>query len=149
VSDPAGQAGGVPARRRRRRATAASRRAWRGFTLIELLVVLAIIATLLSISAPRFLTSFDRAREAALRENLFIVRGAIDKYVGDTGRYPERLEDLVSRRYLRSLPVDPLTDSADTWTLVPPPAGAAPGQVYDLRSGAPGQAADGSAYADW
>ena len=69
----------------------------RGFTLIELLVVMAIIATLLSIVAPRYFTHLDRAREAALRETLVVVRDAIDKFHGDTGRYPESLEELVSQ----------------------------------------------------
>lgn len=119
----------------------------RGFTLIELLVVLAIIATLLTIAAPRYFAHLDRARETALKETLFVVRDAIDKFHGDTGRYPETLAELVDKRYLRKLPADPLTDQADAWTLLPPPAGG-PG-VYDLKSGAAGQAADGTPYADW
>ena len=120
----------------------------RGFTLIELLVVMAIIATLLSIVAPRYFTHLDRAREAALRETLVVVRDAIDKFHGDTGRYPESLEELVSRRYLRTLPIDPVSESSETWILLPPPAEpaeptdpadtqAASG-VWDIRSGAGG-----------
>lgn len=120
-----------------------------GFTLIELLVVLAIVATLLAIAAPRYFASLDRAREAALRETLFVMRDAIDKYHGDTGRYPASLETLVERRYLRKLPPDPITESVETWIVLPPPPGAADGAVYDVRSGAPGAGADGSAYADW
>jgi len=120
-----------------------------GFTLIELLVVLAIIATLLTIAAPRYFVSLERAREAALRQTLFVMRDAIDKYHGDTGRYPASLEALVDKRYLRKLPPDPLTESADTWIALPPPPGAADGGVYDVKSGAPGVGADGSAYADW
>ncbi len=120
-----------------------------GFTLIELLVVLAIIATLLAIAAPRYFTSLDRAREAALRETLFVMRDAIDKYHGDTGRYPENLTDLVGKRYLRKLPADPITESVDTWVVVMPPAGAAGGQLYDVKSGAPGEGSDSTPYADW
>lgn len=120
-----------------------------GFTLIELLVVLAIVAALLAIAAPRYFTSLDRAREAALRETLFVMRDAIDKYHGDTGRYPDQLDELVSKRYLRKLPPDPITESTDTWVVVLPPPGAAGGQVYDIRSGAPGMGADGTPYADW
>jgi general secretion pathway protein G len=128
----------------------------RGFTLIELLVVMAIIATLLSIVAPRYFTHLDRAREAALRETLVVVRDAIDKFHGDTGRYPESLEELVSRRYLRTLPIDPVSESSETWILLPPPAEpaeptdpadtqAASG-VWDIRSGAGGEA---QPYAQW
>ncbi len=121
----------------------------RGFTLIELLVVLAIIATLLAIAAPRYFGSLDRARDSALRETLFVMRDAIDKYHGDTGRYPESLDDLVVKRYLRKLPPDPVTDSSETWVELPPPAGAAAGRVYDVKSGAPGNGADGLPYAEW
>jgi len=121
----------------------------RGFTLIELLVVLAIVAALLAIAAPRYFTSLDRAREASLRETLFVMRDAIDKYHGDTGRYPDNLDELVTKRYLRKLPPDPLTESADTWVVVMPPPGAAAGNIYDVKSGAPGESSDSTPYADW
>lgn len=124
-------------------------RALRAFTLIELLVVLAIVATLLAIAAPRYFTSLDRAREASLRETLLVMRDAIDKYHGDTGRYPETLDELVAKRYLRKLPSDPITDSAGTWVVVLPPAGAARGNVYDVRSGADGRSADGTPFSEW
>lgn len=120
-----------------------------GFTLIELLVVMAIVATLLAIAAPRYFTSLDRARDASLRESLFVMRDAIDKFHYDTGRYPGSLEDLVSQRYLRKLPPDPVTESSETWVTVPPPDAAVPGQVYDVRSGAPGSGADGTPYSEW
>ncbi|HEX9395311.1 MAG TPA: prepilin-type N-terminal cleavage/methylation domain-containing protein [Burkholderiales bacterium] len=119
-----------------------------GFTLIELMVVLAIIATLLTIAAPRYLGSLDRSKEAVLKEDLFQVRDAIAKYHGDKGRYPESLETLAAERYLRKVPVDPLTDSSLTWLTVAPVEPEQSG-VYDLRSGAPGRASDGTAYADW
>ena len=116
----------------------------RGFTLIELLVVMAIIATLLTIASPRYFAHLDRAREAALRETLFVVRDAIDKFHADTGRYPAELDELVARRYLRKLPVDPVSESSESWTIVPPPGELA--GVSDLRSGAGGAE---KPYAQW
>lgn len=120
----------------------------RGFTLIELLVVMAILATLLSIAAPRYFDSLERAGEAALRTDLRVLREAIDKYRADTGRLPESVEQLVTARYLRAVPVDPITDRADTWISVPHPDGATPG-VYDVQSGAAGSSRDGSSFASW
>ncbi len=119
-----------------------------GFTLIELLVVMAIIATLLSIAVPRYFHSMERSKEAVLRQDLATMRDALDKYYGDTGKYPDALDDLVAKKYLRSIPVDPITDSAATWVVVPP-EDAGKGAVYDVRSGAEGNASDGSAYASW
>lgn len=116
----------------------------RGFTLIELLVVMAIIATLLTIATPRYFSHLDKAREAALRETLFVVRDSIDKFHSDTGRYPAELDELVSKRYLRRLPVDPISESADTWVIVPPPSELT--GVWDLKSGAGGE---GAPYAKW
>jgi general secretion pathway protein G len=126
-------------------ATCRSRRS--GFTLIELLVVLAIIATLLSIVAPRYYQHVERSKEAVLRENLATVRDAIDQYHADAGAWPATLEALVERRYLRALPVDPITERSDTWLLLPPPGGEA--GVYDIRSGAEGNGLDGRSYGDW
>ncbi len=120
----------------------------RGFTLIELLVVLAIIALLLSVATLRYFSSLDRARETALKQDLYTMREAIQKYSADKGRYPETLEALVADRYLRSVPVDPLTDSAATWVVVPP-KGEDPKGVADVFSGAPGAAQDGTPYASW
>lgn len=119
-----------------------------GFTLIELLVVLAILATLLAIAAPRYFDSVDRAKESALRSDLRVLRDAIDKHRADTGRLPESLAQLVDRRYLRNLPIDPITDSSSDWILLAHPDGQTAG-VYDVRSGAKGEARDGSAYASW
>jgi general secretion pathway protein G len=121
-----------------------------GFTLIELLVVFAIIALLLSVALPRYQTSVQRSKEAVLKQNLTTAREAIDRYHADRGRYPDGLDDLVREGYLRSLPHDPLTESSATWTIVPPrDLAAAGGRVFDLRSGAPGAARDGSRYEDW
>ncbi len=118
----------------------------RGFTLIELLVVLAIVAMLLTIAVPRYFSSMDNARETSLRQNLAVMRGAIDQYNGDLGRYPNSLQDLVTARYLRSIPPDPITGAADQWATDPDPA---KGGVRDVRSGAPGNARDGTPYASW
>ena len=119
-----------------------------GFTLIELLVVLAIIGTLLTLAVPRYVHSVERSKEAVLKQDLSALRDALDKYYGDTGKYPDALDDLVAKKYLRSIPVDPITGSASTWVAVPP-EDPAKGGVYDVRSGAPGNAPDGSAYASW
>jgi general secretion pathway protein G len=119
-----------------------------GFTLVELLVVMSIIALLMSIAVPRYFHSTDKAREAVLKQNLLQMRDAIDKFYGDLGRYPESLDDLVSRKYLRKVPADPVTDSARTW-LTTPPADPGLGTVFDVKSGAEGTALDGSRYGDW
>lgn len=120
----------------------------RGFTLIELLVVMAVVALLLSIVAPRYLTQADRAREAVLRENLAGVRLAIDQFHADRGGYPGSLQELVDQRYLRKIPVDPMTNQSATWQPVTQEEEGRP-VVYDVKSGAPGMAMDGSAYASW
>lgn len=120
----------------------------RGFTLVELLVVLAIIGTLLSIAAPRYTGSTDRAKEMVLKENLATLREAIDKHYGDTGSYPASLDDLVTKRYLRRVPEDPVTDSATTWIPIPPPEGKK-GSVFDVKSGAPGKGRDGTVFRDF
>lgn len=119
-----------------------------GFTLIELLVVMVIIATLLSIVAPRYFASVDRAKEAALRTNLRTMRDAIDKYASDTGQYPESLDQLVTSKYLRSVPIDTITDRADSWVSVPYPDPSKPG-IFDVRSGATGMGLNGTAYSTW
>lgn len=120
----------------------------RGFTLIELLVALAIIALLLSIAVPRYLGSLTRSEEAVLKENLALMRDALDKHFADTGRYPAAIEELASKKYLRAVPLDPITQSAATWVQVPP-ADARLGGVFDVRSGAQGTGADGRPYAQW
>ena len=119
-----------------------------GFTLIELLVVLAIVSTLLLLVAPRYFHQVDASKEAVLRDNLRTVRDVIDKFYGDNGRYPETLEELVEKKYLRALPVDPMTESTATWQLVPVPEGYK-GVVYDIHSGSADAAKDGRKYADW
>lgn len=120
----------------------------RGFTLIELLVVMAVIGMLITLSVPRFFGQVDRAKESVLRQDLAAMRDAIDKHFGDVGLYPESLEELVVKRYIRKVPVDPLTDRADTWIIVAPPKKET-GKVFDIKTGASGRAHDGSDYASW
>jgi general secretion pathway protein G len=120
-----------------------------GFTLIELIVVLAILALLLSIAVPRYFQHIERAKEATLRQDLSVMRDSIDKFFGDKGRYPDSLEELVKERYLRAIPMDPVTESASTWVPVPPPLDVqVKGQVYDVRSGADGNALNGKPYSE-
>jgi general secretion pathway protein G len=119
----------------------------RGFTLIELLVVMAALGLLLAIAAPRYVEHVDRAREVVLKQNLAGLRDAIDKFHADRARYPRDLQELVQLRYLRQVPVDPVTDRSDTWVIVPPQGQS--NAVFDVRSGAPGNARDGAPYARW
>ena len=119
-----------------------------GFTLIELIIVLAIVATLLSIAVPRYYSSIDRSKEAVLKENLYQMRDAIGKYQADKGKYPESLAALASEKYLRKLPLDPITESDTTWIVVPP-EDPQKGGVYDVRSGAQGKALDGTEFSTW
>lgn len=116
--------------------------------MIELLVVMAIIATLLSLAVPRYIGNVDKAKEATLRENLATLRDVVDKHYADTGKYPASLDDLVTRKYLRKIPLDPITDSNQTWIVVAPDD-PQKGGVYNVHSGAPGKARDGSAFRDW
>lgn len=124
-----------------------SQRHVHGFTLIELLVVLAIIAALLTLVSPNYFRHLGKAKETVLKENLLQTRDAIDKFVADTGKYPNDLQALVSGHYLRSLPLDPITDKTDSWQIIAPE----PGQdgVADIKSGAQGKAQDGTGYQDW
>lgn len=121
----------------------------RAFTLIELIVVLAIIGVLLSLALPRFAASVDRSKEAVLRQNLAAMRDALDQFYADTGVRPSSLGDLVTRRYLREIPLDPITDTRDGWIVIEPPPDSGAAGVFDVRSGASGAASDGTVYRDW
>ena len=107
------------------------RGAARGFTLIELVVVMSVIALLLTLAVPRYFHSIDNARANVQRQNVASIRDAIDKFHGDQGRYPDSLNELVDKRYLRSLPLDPVTESPH-WIVIAPPD-SAQGAVYDVR----------------
>ncbi|OYU00182.1 MAG: type II secretion system protein G [Burkholderiales bacterium PBB1] len=120
-----------------------------GFTLIEMMVVMAIVATLLTLALPRYFHSVERSREAVLKHDLRTLRDAIDRHLADRGRYPQTLDELVERRYLRRVPPDPITDSVSTWITLPPPEGELRDGVYDVRSGAPGNSLDGEPYDSW
>lgn len=120
-----------------------------GFTLVELLVVMAILATLITIAAPRYFGHVDRAREASLKTSLNVMRDAIDKFHGDQGRYPESLDELVTKRYIRKIPPDPITDKTSTWIIQQPSDQSALGSAYDVHSGAPGNGEEGTPYAEW
>jgi len=119
-----------------------------GFTLIELLVVMAIIGTLLSIAVPRYFRALEHARETVLKQDLAILREAIDKYYADLNQYPEKLPDLVERHYVRSVPVDPFTKVADSWALIQSEDPDHPG-IRDIHSGAEQLAGDGAAVSSW
>jgi general secretion pathway protein G len=125
----------------------------RGFTLIELLVVISLIMILASVALSNYRNSVTMAKEAALRSNLFQMREAIDQYYADKARYPESLDALVSEGYLRSMPLDPFTNSKTTWQTTPAEAqpgvlSTSPG-IYDVKSGSDATAVDGSRYSDW
>jgi general secretion pathway protein G len=131
-----------------------------GFTLLELLVVMTIIGILAAVAIPALRDSPQRAREAALKEDLFTMRSTIDQFHGDKGYYPPDLATLVTEGYLRQIPLDPMTKSRDTWVIAleelePVSEGAAPPEesptpgVVDVHSGATGKALDGTLYKDW
>jgi general secretion pathway protein G len=111
------------------------------------MVVMAMVALLLSIALPRYFSGLERAKETVLKQDLQTMRAAIDDYYADKGKYPYSLETLVEHKYLRFIPIDPLTEQSDTWLEVPVPDNRA--GIYDIQSGAEGLASDGSAFSDW
>jgi len=115
-----------------------------GFTLVELLVVMTIIGLLLSISLPRYFGAIERSKETVLKENLRVTRAQIDRFFADKGRYPAALDELVVDKYLRSVPVDPITESDQTW--IPVPAEGEESGIKDIQSGATGSTRDGVPY---
>src|ERR1700757_3893124 len=125
----------------------------RGFTLIELMVVMAIIIIILGFAAPRYQQSVLHAREGALKQDLYTLRQAIDEFTLDKQRAPQSLDDLVSAGYLRTVPKDPITDSAQTWQVVQEDVLLSVDQtqpgISDVHSGAPGASSDGTPYSSW
>ena len=124
-----------------------------GFTLIELLVVTALVVVLASLALVGYQNSLVRAREAVLKEDLFRLRDAIDQYYADKNKWPQALQDLVTDGYVRKVPEDPITNSADSWQTVPaePDPGnpsSEPG-IFDVKSGSDRTALDGTPYAEW
>jgi general secretion pathway protein G len=125
----------------------------RGFTLIELLVVMTIAVILAGVGLTLYGTSVTRAKEAALSEDLFQMRKAIDEYYADKQKYPPDLEALVSEKYLREIKPDPFTLSIDSWqTVMSEPDAANPSAetgIWNVKSGAPGTGSDGRPYSEW
>ncbi|MCI4445453.1 MAG: type II secretion system protein [Candidatus Aminicenantes bacterium] len=127
----------------------------KGFTLIEILVVLSIIGILLGLAVPQYQMSVKRAREAVLKENLFILRKMIDQYYQDKHRYPPTLQSLIEENYLKTIPIDPITGSAETWVEIrqtPPADEYIPPEnlgVVDVKSGSEARALDGTFYNTW
>ncbi len=150
--NPAGasEAPSVRAAAVRRRPLRAARRGARGFTLIEILIVIMIIGILVTLAQPSFQRAVSSAREATLKENLFVMRDVIDQYYADNGKYPQALTDLVEKGYIRRIPKDPLTGSTESWVLVQATdeQGQAAG-IYDVRSGSEAVSGDGSKYNEW
>ena len=126
------------------------RSAPRGFTLIELLIVVTIIGILVSLAQPSYQRAVTAAREATLKENLFVLRDVIDQFYADNSKYPGSLQDMVDKGYLRRVPRDPVTGSAETWVGVPATDDQGQQQgIFDVHSGSEAVALDGSRYADW
>lgn len=131
---------------------AADRRRF-GFTLIELMIVMAVIAVLMSIALPIYSRTIQRSKESVLKNNLFTLRTVIDEYTYDKQKAPQTLDDLVSDGYLRQVPIDPMTGTADSWKLIMEDANNAANQqepgIWDVRSGADGTSLEGTPYSDW
>jgi general secretion pathway protein G len=124
--------------------------ALRGFTLIELLIVISIIGILVTLAQPYYQRAVTAAKEATLKEDLFILRDVIDQYYADNAKYPPALNDLAEKRYIRRIPRDPITGSAESWAPVyfTDEQGQQNG-IYDVRSGSEAIALDGTKYSDW
>ncbi len=130
-----------------------ARRMRRGYTLVELIIVMAIISILLAIAVPLYQRSLQRTKESLLKNNLFTLRTVIDEYTFDKQKAPQRLEDLVEQGYLRGIPLDPITNSKDTWRVVMEDALTSVDQtqpgIYDVRSGSDLTSMEGTQYSEW
>ncbi len=120
-----------------------------GFTLVEIMVVMAIVVTLLAIAVPFYTTSIVRAKEAVLMNNLFTMRSVIDQYTYDREEPPQSLEDLVRDGYLREVPLDPFTESRDSWEVITDSGPTGQSGVFDVRSGSDRVGLSGSPYNEW
>lgn len=118
-----------------------------GFTLIELLVVMAIVALLLTLAVPRYFGSIDRSKDLVLKENLKVFRELLDKFNADQGRFPDRLDELVDKRYLKTIPLDPITETDQTWVPVQSMDSDRKG-IVDVKSGAAGKTREGKPYSE-
>jgi general secretion pathway protein G len=129
------------------------RRGWLGFTIIELMVVITIIGILLGIAAPMYTRSIQNAKEAALRQNLYTIRNAIDQYTLDKQKAPQSLDDLVQAGYLKVIPKDPVTNATDTWKTDMEDSMMSVDQtqpgISDVHSGSDQQGSDGTVYSTW
>lgn len=129
------------------------RAALRGFTLIEIMIVMTIISILISVAVPMYQKAILRAKESLLRNNLFTLRTVIDEYTYDKQKAPQTLQDLVSDGYLRTVPVDPMTGSADSWKIIQEDATNTVNQtqpgIFDVRSGSDKISLEGTPYSDW
>src|ERR1700730_1273832 len=130
-----------------------SERARRGFTFVELMIVMAIIAVLLSVAVPIYSRSIVRAKESVLKNNLFTLRTVIDEYTYDKQKAPQSLQDLVANGYLRQIPVDPITTTADSWKIIQEDSSntvdrSQPG-IFDVRSGSDKTSLEGTPYSEW
>ena len=134
-------------------ATGTEQASARGFTMIELLIVMTLVVILASIGMVQYRNSITRAEEAALKENLFRMRDAMDQFYADKNKWPADLTELVSEGYIREVPTDPMTKSKDTWqtSAAAPDANnpASGGGIDNVKSGSDRTALDGSRYADW
>jgi len=124
-----------------------------GFTLVELMIVMAIIVILIGIAVPQYYKAIQRAKESVLHSNLFTIRQVIDEYTYDRQKAPQTLQDLVTDGYLRSIPIDPMTNSNSTWQLIMEDPNNAANQnepgIFDVKSGSDKTSLDGTKYADW
>jgi general secretion pathway protein G len=126
----------------------------RGFTLIEMLIVVALIGILATIAVGQYQRSIVKAKEAALLENLFVMRSQINNYFADKGEYPFDLQSLVDEHYLKRIPTDPITRSRDTWIVTHSDVGdeediSTEQGIEDVNSGSDSLALNGTPYADW
>jgi general secretion pathway protein G len=125
----------------------------RGFTLIELMVVISIIVILMSVAIPRYQASILRARETVLRDDLYTLRSVIDEYTLDKQKAPQSLQDLVGAGYLKQLPMDPFTNTRDSWVPVTDDSIMSPDQsqpgIIDVHSGSDQNSSEGTAYSSW